>query len=68
MKAQRFIHIARVKKTQEHATKSNKSGGNGKRVRVRKAMDLYESRACTQDSNTTYLYPANIREVAMGQR
>ena len=66
MKTQKLIHIARVKQTPKRAAESNKPRGNGKRVRVRKTMDSYGSGACTQDSGTTYLYPANIGEVGHG--
>ena len=66
MKAQRLINAARVKRAPELTAESDKPGGNDKHVRARKAMDLYESGACTQGSGTTYLYPANIGEVDHG--
>ena len=66
MKAQRLIHIARAKRALECATESDKPGGNGKRLRARKAMDSYGSGACIQGSGIIYLYPANIRKVGHG--
>ena len=33
-------------------------------MRVRKVMDSYGSGTCTQGSNTTYMYLANIGEVS----
>ena len=45
---------------------SNKPGVNGKRVRSRKVMSSDRSGACTQGSDTTYLYPANTGEVSHG--
>ena len=63
MKTQEVIHVARIKQALERAAESGKPIGNDKHVRARKAMDLYESGACTQGSSTTYLYPANIGEV-----
>ena len=66
MKAQRLIHAVRVKRAPKRAAESDKPEGNDKHVRARKAMDLYESGACTQGSGTTYLYPANIGEVDHG--
>ena len=68
MKAQRLIHIARAKQALERATESDKPGGNGKRLRARKAMDSYGSGACIQGSDIIYLYPANIREVGHGSK
>ena len=65
-KAQRLIHTARVKQTLERAAESDKPEGNGKCMRVKKAMNSYESGACTQDLGTTYLYPANTGEVGYG--
>ena len=35
-------------------------------MRARKAMDLYGSRACTQDSGTIYLYPTKTKDVGHG--
>ena len=61
-----IIHAARVKRIPEHVAELNKPRGHGKRVRVRKAMDLDRSRACIQGLGTTYLYPANIGEVDHG--
>ena len=63
MKTQELIHAARVKQAPEHATELDKPVGNGKRVRAIKAMDSYGSGAYIQGLGTTYLYPANIREV-----
>ena len=63
MKTQELIYAARVKQIPERATRSDKPEGNGKRVRARKAMDSYGSGACTQGSDTVYLYPANTGEV-----
>ena len=64
MKTQELIHVARVKQMPECVVGSNKLESNGKHVRERKVMDLYGSGACTQGSSTTYLYPANTREVS----
>ena len=47
----------------ERAAESDKPVGNGKRMGAKKAMDSYGSGARTQGSGTTYLYPANTREV-----
>ena len=66
MKAQRLIHAARVKRAPERVAKSDKLGGNDKRVRARKAIDSYESGACTQGLSTTYLYSANTGKVGHG--
>jgi len=63
MKTQRFIHAIRAKRAPKHVAESYKPGGNGKRVRARKAADSYGSGACTLGSGTTYLYPTNTREV-----
>ena len=66
MRTQRLIHTARVKRALEHTVESNKLGGNDKRVRARKAIDLYESGARMQGSDTTYLYLANTGELGHG--
>ena len=66
MRTQRLIHTARVKQALEHAVESNKLGGNDKPMRARKAIDLYESGARMQGSDTTYLYLANIGELGHG--
>ena len=66
MKTQELIHATRVKQAPECAAESNKPVGNGKRMNDRKAMDSYGSGAGTQGSGTTYLYPANTREVDHG--
>ena len=63
MKNQKLIHAAKVKQAPECTAESNKPGGNGKRVKARKAMDSYGSGARTQGSGTTYLYPTNTGEV-----
>ena len=63
MKTQELIHTARVKQILECVARSNKLEGNGKHVRVRKAMDSYGNGACTQDSGTIYLYPTKTRDV-----
>ena len=63
MKTQELIHTTRVKQIPGHAAGSDKLEGNGKRMRSRKAMDSYESRACIQDSSSIYLYPTKTREM-----
>ena len=35
-------------------------------MRTRKSIDLDESGACTQDSDTTYLYSTNTKKVSHG--
>ena len=64
MKTQELIHATRIKQAPKHAAESEKPVGNGKCMNTRKAMDLYGSGACTQGSDTTYLYPANTGEVS----
>ena len=66
MKGQRLIHASRVKQAWGRSAESNKPEGNGKHVRARKATNLYRNGACIQGLSTTYLYPANIREVCHG--
>ena len=61
-----IIHAARVKRIPEHVAELDKPRGNGKRMKVRKAMDSNRSRACTQGLGTTYLYLANTGEVGHG--
>ena len=63
MRTQELIHSTRVKQAPEHAAESDKPVSNGKRMNTRNAMDSYGSRARTQGSGTTYLYPANTGEV-----
>ena len=59
MKTRELIYAVRVKQIPERATGLDKPKGNDKRVRARKAMESYGSEACTQGSDTVYLYPAN---------
>ena len=66
MMTQELIYVARVKQIPKRATGLDKSEGNGKHVRDRKAMDSYGSEACTQGSDTVYLYLANTGEVGHG--
>ena len=66
MNAQRLIHAARVKRAPKLTAKSDKPGGNGKRVRARKVTDSYGNGACTQGLSTTYLYSANTGKVGHG--
>ena len=66
MKTQELIHATRIKQAPKHAAELEKPVGNGKRMNARKAMDSYGSRAHTQGSDTTYLYPANTGEVSHG--
>ena len=63
MQTQELIHAAIVKQAPKRTVELNKPVGNGKRMGAREAMDSYGSRACTQGSGTTYLYPANIGEM-----
>ena len=63
IKTKKLTHATRVKQAPERVPKSNKPVGNGKRMNIRTTMDSYGSRACTQGSSTTYLYPANTGEV-----
>ena len=63
MKTQELIYAARVKQIPERAIESDKPKGNGKHMRAKKALDSYGSGACTQGSDTVYMYPANTGEV-----
>ena len=63
MKIQWLIHAIRVKQALEHAAELDKTTGNGKCMNARTTMDSYRSGAHTQNSGTTYLYPANTRMV-----
>ena len=63
IKTYELIHTTRVKQAPKRAVESNKPVSNGKRMNAKKAMDSYGSEAHTQGSGTTYLYPANTREV-----
>ena len=63
MKTQELIHGTRVKQALERTVELDKHVGNGKRMNARKVIDSYGSGARTQGSGTTYLYPANTREV-----
>ena len=66
MRTQELIHAIRVKQAPEHEAESDKPVGNGKHMNVRKSIDSCGSGARTQGSGTTYLYPANTREVGHG--
>ena len=68
MKTQELIHATRVKQAPKCAAESDKPVGNGKRMNARKVIDSYGSRARTQGLGTTYLYPANTREVGHGSK
>ena len=66
MRTQRLIHAVRVKRALERAVESDKPGGNGKRMKAKKATDSYESGARIQGLDTTYLYLSNTGEMGHG--
>ena len=63
-----IFHTIRVKQLPKRTVESDKCEGNGKCEKARKVMDSDGSRACIQGLGTTYLYPANVREVGHGSR
>ena len=66
MKTQWLIHTTRVKQAAEYVVEPKKHVGNDKCMNAKGAMDSYGSGAHTQVLGTTYLYPANTREVGHG--
>ena len=68
MKTQWLIHAIRVKQALEHAVEPDKPVSNGKCMNARTTMYSYRSGAHTQNSGTTYLYPANTGKVDHGSK